>query len=58
MGTVIQLPKRNIQQVRTADLKQLWDNWSGEPDEMLGEFEHETVYFELNRRGEGKYCAV
>lgn len=58
MGEVIQLPKRNVRHASTEELKALWNAWSGAPDEKLGEFDHEAVYFELNRRGEGRHCAV
>lgn len=58
MSDVIPLPKRNIQQMSTMELKTLWDLWNGDPNKKLGEFDHEAVFFELNRRGEGNYCAV
>lgn len=52
MGEVVQLPKCNVQHGRTE--RRLWNAWSGAPDEMPGNFCHETVYFELNRHGEGQ----
>ena len=52
MGEVVQLPKRNVQHVSTEDLKKWWEAWDGTPDALLGDFDFESVYWELLRRGE------
>lgn len=61
MGEVIQLPKRNVQHASTDELKAVWDAWDGTVDAMftpVAPFDLESVHAELNRRGEGQYCAV
>lgn len=58
MGEVVQMPKRNVQHASTEELKAAWDAWSGDPCEKVAGFDFESVFFELNRRGEGKHCAV
>jgi len=58
MADVIPFPRRNIQEAPTEELKRLWDVWSGDPAERLGDFDFEAVHWELNRRGEGRHCAV
>lgn len=63
MGDVIQLPKRNIQRASTEQLKCEWDLWAESDEEEIEnvpgvEFHYEDIHFELNRRGEGKHCAV
>lgn len=50
--------KRNVQHATTDELKVAWDAWDGDPLTMFKPFDMEAVYFELNRRGEGAYCAV
>ena len=57
MTTIIPFPKRNIQLVSTEELKLLWDAFD-EDTHLCGDFWFEDVYWELNRRGEGRYCAV
>ena len=52
MGEVVHLPKRNVQHVRTEDLKTWWEAWDGTPNALLGDFDFESVYWELLRRGE------
>jgi cobyrinic acid a,c-diamide synthase len=60
MGEVVQMPKRNVQHASTEELKAEWDKWADDPgEEMDGHaFHYEQIHAELNRRGEGKYCAV
>lgn len=60
MGAVIQLPRRNVQHASTEQLKREWDLWADHDDEELDgvEFHYEQIHAELNRRGEGRYCAV
>jgi len=60
MGEVIQLPKRNIQHANTEQLKREWDLWANHEGEQLNgvEFHYEQIHAELNRRGDGCYCAV
>lgn len=61
MGEVIQLPKRNVQHASTEELKAVWDAWDGDTATMFApeaQFDMESVHAELNRRGEGQYCAV
>ena len=60
MGEVIQLPKRNVQHASTEQLKREWDLWMESGEEELDgvEFHYEQIHAELNRRGQGNYCAV
>lgn len=62
MGEVIQPPNRNVQHASSEQLKREWDLWSehdGDDDALDGvEFHFEEIHAELNRRGEGRYCAV
>lgn len=60
MGKVIQLPKRNVQHASTEQLKHEWDLWAETDQEELAgvEFHYEQIHAELNRRGEGRHCAV
>ena len=58
MGEVVQLPKRNVRQVSTEELKEAWDKWDSDVVTMFEPFDIESVHAELNRRGEGQYCAV
>ena len=60
MGNVIQLPKRNVRHASTEQLKREWDMWFETEQEALDgvEFHYEQIHAELNRRGEGEYCAV
>lgn len=48
--------KAALQIMTTAEVKALWDRYDGtnEPDGISGE----AIHTELNRRGEGVYCAV
>lgn len=45
-----------IRDLRTAAVKRLWDQYNGS-NAPLG-YDGETIHAELNRRGEGLYCAV
>ncbi|ADW17876.1 hypothetical protein Despr_1726 [Desulfobulbus propionicus DSM 2032] len=63
MGEVIQMPKRNVQHASTEQLKHEWDLWMDtdeeETEKVSGvEFHYEQIHAELNRRGEGRHCAV
>lgn len=59
MGEVIQFQKvADVRGVSTEELKAAWESWGGDPCEKVAGFDFETVFFELNRRGEGKHCAV
>ena len=63
MGEVIQMPKRNVRHASTAQLKNEWDTWvktnEEETENVPGvEFHYEQIHAELNRRGDGEYCAV
>lgn len=59
MGEVVQLPKRNIQHEKTDDLIRMWKEWEDCAEEDDGHrYHYEQIYLELNRRGEGKHCAV
>lgn len=46
----------NIKSLSIEELKHLWDRYDGtnEPEGYLGE----DIYYRLNERGEGYYCAV
>jgi len=48
---IIPFPK-TIRQITTEELKKLWSS-----DEE-GEWTYEEIHAELNKRGEGEYCAV
>jgi len=63
MGEVIRLSKSNVQHVSLAQLKREWDLWMASGEEEIEkvpcvEFDYEQIHAELNRRGEGVYCAV
>ena len=60
MGNVIQLPKRNVQHASIEQLRREWDMWfETDQEELEGvEFHYEQIHAELNRRGDGNYCAV
>ena len=60
MGNVIQLPKRNVRHASTEQLKREWDmRFETDQEEVDGvDFHYEQIHAELNRRGEGEYCAV
>lgn len=60
MGEVVQLPKRNIQHASMEQLKREWLLWADHDGEELDgvEFHYEQIHAELNRRGEGRFCAV
>ena len=60
MGDVVQMPKKNVQHASTAQLIREWDLWEGVDEEKPDgvEFHYEQIHAELNRRGEGKHCAV
>jgi len=58
MSNVIQLFGSTPKTQSTDQLKRLWDSWSGDPCELAGGYEGEEIWLELNRRGEGEYCAV
>ena len=61
MIEVTNLLPRNVQHASTAELKSVWDAWDGSTATMFAPeaaFDLEAVYAELNRRGEGNYCAV
>ena len=61
MSNVVQLPKRNIQHASTKQLKMEWALWgisASEEQPPGAEFHYEQIHAELNRRGEGEYCAV
>lgn len=50
------IQRERLQALTTDKLKELWDRWEG-----VGEVEGfwgEEIHRELNRRGEGLYCAV
>jgi hypothetical protein len=46
----------SLETMPTAEVKLLWDRYDGEndPDGFWGE----EIHSELNRRSEGRYCAV
>lgn len=50
--------KRSVQHASTEELKAVWDAWDGDPATMFKPFDMEAVHAELNRRGEGRHCAV
>ena len=61
----IYLFKQDIQHAKTEELKREWDLWMLKDDESLNgvdgvmlRFHYEAIHAELNRRGEGEYCAV
>jgi hypothetical protein len=70
MGDVVEFPKRaspaalsmmrevewELQGMTLAEVRALWDQYDGtnEPDGYTGE----NIHKELNRRGDGRYCAV
>ena len=60
MGDVVQMPKRNVQHASTQQLMQEWTLWESAYEEKPDgvEFHYEQIHAELNRRGEGKHCAV
>ena len=61
MNNVVPLPKRNIQHALTLQLMVEWDLWclrDSEEHPPGTEFHYEQIHAELNRRGEGEYCAV
>lgn len=61
MGEVIQLPKRNIQHASIEQLMREWNLWAATDEEEKldsAEFHYEQIHAELNRRGEGRHCAV
>lgn len=49
---------RDVRSASTEELMQAWDAWDGDPATMFYPFDMEDVHAELNRRGEGSYCAV
>lgn len=52
--------KKDIRKADTDQLKREWDLWFEADDEDIDgvEFDYEDIHAELNRRGEGDYCAV
>lgn len=57
---VIAFPQ-GIRAATTADLKREWSMWMapGVCEECPGaKFHYEDIHAELNRRGEGEFCAV
>jgi hypothetical protein len=60
MGNVLDFQKRNITHASTEQLKEEWLLWSGTGEEWPdgAEFHYESIHAELNRRGEGRFCAV
>jgi hypothetical protein len=56
---IINFNKRSaVLNASTDELKAAWDQWDGDPATMFDPFDMEEVHAELNRRGEGRYCAV
>lgn len=45
-----------IRDLKTSAVKRLWDQYDGS-NAPIG-YDGETIHAELNRRGEGRYCAV
>lgn len=59
MGNVIYLHNRNVRYASTEQLKREWDLWfHSDAEEVESDFHYEQIHAELNRRGEGEYCAV
>lgn len=54
------MDESHISRVSIADLKLMWDEWaeSASEDMETNKFHYEEIHAELNRRGEGDYCAV
>lgn len=53
--------RKCIQEYTTDQLKEMWDKWDdylNREQESPLRFHYEDIHRELNRRGEGKYCAV
>jgi hypothetical protein len=50
------LRRERLEAMTTDEVKELWDRYDGtnDPDG----FDGEDIHRELNRRGEGLYCAV
>lgn len=62
MATIINFPVPDtIVLASLESLKLMWDQWDDyldREDESPLKFHYEDIHCELNRRGEGKYCAV
>lgn len=48
--------ERAFASIPTATLKAMWDRWDAMND--VDGLSGEDIHAELNRRGEGQYCAV
>jgi hypothetical protein len=56
-GTAIAASAGMVREMTTDDLKSLWDgDWP--PGDVVRGVYIEHVHAELNRRGEGRYCAI
>ena len=57
--TVVNFPRRNIQNETTEYLVRAWNEWDGcDEDDDSHQYHYEQIHAELNRRGEGLHCAV
>jgi hypothetical protein len=57
--TVVNFPRRNIQNETTEYLVRAWNEWDEFPeDDGKHQYHYEQIHAELNRRGEGLVCAV
>lgn len=54
-NNIVEFPKKNIRKATTEQLAHWWVNGIGPEDD---DAVFEQVHAELNRRGEGKICAV
>ena len=53
--------EKDIKKVDLQTLMYMWDNWDKYLDDEEASpiaFHYEDIHAELNRRGEGRYCAV
>ena len=60
MSNIIEFPRKNIKDATTEQLKKEWDLWFEQDDENMEghDFHYDQIHLELNRRGEGRHCAV
>jgi hypothetical protein len=50
--------KKAIKEYTTDQLKQMWDDWDEELEDLTVTPDIREIHAELNLRGEGIYCAV